>query len=804
MDEKQSPVGEQGPEDESFSKTRPKHSVTQTSSESGSKLRFTASMANRVGSLSSALFLGSSLFSIGCMGWFAFLWWGTSDNQLWRSIVLNDWAVRAISLPSSVFRIAITLQAGQCLSMLAALAIEKSVVPLPDLAAISMMRATPPGTTQTLLNFVYPLARAPGVRDLGALSIASLSALILLTSSILGFTSTILLSDVVIQPIPSENVETSIAIDYDWRGTSFNFIPTRQNTHWWSNSPVTLPSFAEYSEEAPVVPGLLDTGTTIRSFLPFKTPEERSSVRRYKGKSVVWDARVICQSPDISNFEVLRDPKTDIALAVTGNVRISIPSDKIQLPEPQTAEFYCGITEDTFYALNGIVICQLPNSDLGSLGRTNGTDIFPDLSYSGGLVSEFSMPGRKKRNGAAYLILNRTALAEEDKLDGSSAWGKVGYMKDPNEKEEDPTNPLLVVGSLCYTPLDAVVREVDIHRTQSVQEPDFAKFGRTTAKDSNSDNYTKLSYVFEDTLPLLLPGQSGKKPEARGLFNLERPPSGWAMDESYDYPVNSDGPWATDSYMTDPLALQFLVDALHLKYHKPYAKHFSDSDDIIPYDIYGNLSVVLDEEFAEAETGLGSSSWAIAGRDWQKYLFAGINNHRDGNIARALQGILTVVASNAYYSNLQTFSRNETVSLVTFRNVSSPGGPYGTRRGGEYALLQQGLFSTQVEGSFPVGYAIVAIVLGLQIIISAVILARFLRETNLTRIGDSWQALAQIAGEEFEGMEAILEVSRRIDADRAAVAKEMKNMGVDETRVGVELQDHSAHLIRRRRGVAPV
>ncbi|KAK6511429.1 hypothetical protein TWF481_000346 [Arthrobotrys musiformis] len=104
----------------------------ETSSQESTKI--TTSFINRLGSLVSVLFLSSSIFSIGCMGWFAFLWWGTADNYVWRTIVINDWAVRAISLPSSFFRMAVTLQASQCLSMLAALAIEKSIIPLPDVS----------------------------------------------------------------------------------------------------------------------------------------------------------------------------------------------------------------------------------------------------------------------------------------------------------------------------------------------------------------------------------------------------------------------------------------------------------------------------------------------------------------------------------------------------------------------------------------------------------------------------------------------------------------------------------------------
>ncbi|KAK6510833.1 Mitochondrial outer membrane protein iml2 [Arthrobotrys conoides] len=807
MEETPKPVGEKPlsekpvPEEEPPSKSQVESSVSATKpesppdSEANPEVNITTSAANRIGSLSSLLFLGSSLFSIACMGWFAFLWWGTVDNSVWHSIVIRDWAVRAISLPSSVFRMAVTLQAGQCLSMLAALAIEKSVVPLPNLAAISMMRATTPGGTETLRNFIYPLIRnTPGIRQLSTLSIVSLTSLMVLTSSILGFTSTILLSDVVVQPIPSESMEVNVTIDYIWNDNGggpesiiyetqdFRYIPTQANTYWKAE-PVTFPAFAEYFVEAPVVPGIVDTGTTIRAFIPFANADDRSRLSHYKGKAVVWDARVVCQKPQISNFRVHGLPPVNgntIDLAITGTVRKTVSSDVIQNAEPEAANFFCGISDP-------ISICQLPNSDIGEVGIHLGYYDWPPLAYGGGLKSEFSTADRKTRNGAAYLVLNQTFGVNTDTfLNDNPEWVVIGNA-DNNESFE-----ITIVGTLCYTPLDAVDRDVEISRTQSQPETEFASYESYKVEPYEGYTSFKGNYNFEKILPLLLPSEPNKSPESRGVFNLLPSEAGWAIKESDTQ--ESDGPWLSRTNLTRPEQLHFLVDALHLKYRKPYALQFEDEGN---YQIYGNFSVSLSEAFSTWEVAYDIGSYIIGGKDWQKDLFAAVKDHPKGNVALALQSILTVIASNAYYNNLKLLPRHETVSVVTFQNVSSPGGPYGTRRGGKYSLEQQGLFSSRVRGRFPVGYSIVAVVLGLQIILAAIILVRFLRETTLTRIGDPWQALAQVASEEFEGLETILELSKRVDTDREAVAKEMKILGVDETLVGVEQHSRSAKLIHR-------
>ncbi|KAF3158973.1 Mitochondrial outer membrane protein iml2 [Orbilia oligospora] len=809
MEEKPKPVAEESmgekpiPEEELPSKSQVESSVSATgkpesfpNGEANAETIITTSVANRIGSLSSLLFLGSSLFAIGCMGWFAFLWWGTVDNSLWHAIIIRDWAVRAISLPSSVFRMAVTLQASQCLSMLAALAIEKSIVPLPNLAAISMMRATPPSTTETFLNFIYPLIRnTPGIRQISTLSVVSLTSLIVLTSSILGFTSTILLSDVVVQPIPSESKEVNVTIDYIWNengagpdeiiyeARDFRYTPAQANSYW-KTGPANFPAFAEYFVEAPVVPGIVDTGTTLRSFIPFSNADDRSRLRYYKGKAVVWDARVVCQKPQISGFRVYTDDSGNVDLAIGGTVRKTVSSDMIQNAQPEATAFFCGISD-------AISICQLPNSDIGSVGIHLEYYEWPPLAYGGGLKSEFSTADRKTRNGAAYLILNQT-FGQSSFLDENPEWAEIGNAKGNQGVE------ITIVGTLCYTPLDVVDRDVEISRAQTQPETEFASYQVLADPERGFDgpflgiNAVKGIYTFEKVLPLLLPSEPNKGPESRGIFNLLPSEAGWAIPESEA--VGSDGPWPSRTNLTRPDQLHFLADALHLKYRKPYALQFEDEGN---YELYGNFSVSLSEFFSQLEVAYDIGSYIIGGKDWQQDLFSAVKDHPKGNVALALQSILTVIASNAYYNNLQLLPRQETVSVVTFQNVSSPGGPYGTRRGGEYSLKQQGLFSNRVKGRFPVGYSIVASVLCFQIILAAIILVRFLRETTLTRIGDPWQALAQVSTEEFEGLETILELSKRVDTDREAVAKEMKSLGVDETLVGVEQHDRSTKLIHR-------
>ncbi|EPS39512.1 hypothetical protein H072_6612 [Dactylellina haptotyla CBS 200.50] len=785
------PVVATPPELSKSSKEAQMDTYVVTSTESPS-----VALSIRIGWLFGILLVGSSIFSIACMGWFAFLWWGTIENATWHSIVINDWAVRAVSFPSSAFRMAIAIQAGACLSMLAAIAIEKSFIPLPSIASISIMRATAPSTTDGILKFIYPLVRAPGSRPLGVLTVVVLAICTILASSVLSFTSTILLSDVTIQPIPSNENKLIVPLDHFWQdvpqglGYSPGFEQSgfidRSNTYWKSLNPSVFANFAEASEDPQPVPGLVDTGPTLRAFLPFAKSEDRGRLSHYQGRAVVWDARVVCQEPKFTNLRLVTNGST--ILAVTGQVQQSVSADMILEPQPRSIPFFCAVPAIALNVWSRPLICQLPNSDITD---SDDSGILP--SYGGGLKSQFSLPNRRKRNGGAYLVLNRTILTTQEEtvyLQNNPGWVRIQRVPDdlvvalgPNQADGT------ILGTLCYTPLDVVDRNVTIFRQQPAAEATF-----NTYQIYNKSDPRYLSnigrYLYDDVLPKLVPGTPRTTSEERGLFSLEPIDPSWAAAESNA--LGSDGPWDNaDNNVTLPGQLHFLVNQLFLK-----AGPLSD------IDIYGNYTLLPDDyNFRSQEGTFQTESYAVIGRTWQADLYNAVKDHPEGNSALALQALLTVTATTAYYDLLQKLERLELVTIRSFQNVSSPGGPYGTRRGGTYAVQQGGLFATYVHGKVPVGYVIVVVVLAAQLLLVAAVLVFFIRETKFTRIGDPWQALAQIATGDVAGVETAFEVSKQVDSKRDAVEKKLENLGHNEIRVGVQQQrGGSTGLNERERG----
>lgn len=81
--------------------------------------------------------VSASLCILGPLGFLWFLWRADASNSTWRSIAIDNWLTRAISLSSLIIRNSMTMQAGNATSMLL---IEKNEVLLLCAASVSMMR----------------------------------------------------------------------------------------------------------------------------------------------------------------------------------------------------------------------------------------------------------------------------------------------------------------------------------------------------------------------------------------------------------------------------------------------------------------------------------------------------------------------------------------------------------------------------------------------------------------------------------------------------------------------------------------
>lgn len=153
------------------------------------------SSLQRIGWYPITLLLLSLLGVLAFIGYISFLWFTADENARWRRIALAGWLNKSIALASVILRTAVAVQAGIASSMLAAILLEGPGIRLPELAAISAMRASsaPP---HYLFGHLIPETMRAEHRPRRKWALLFVCALLSVTTLTLQFTSTILLTDV--------------------------------------------------------------------------------------------------------------------------------------------------------------------------------------------------------------------------------------------------------------------------------------------------------------------------------------------------------------------------------------------------------------------------------------------------------------------------------------------------------------------------------------------------------------------------------------------------------------------------------
>ncbi|KAI3332145.1 hypothetical protein HD806DRAFT_518947 [Xylariaceae sp. AK1471] len=200
---------------------------------------------------------------------------------------------RTITITSLALRSVVSLQVALCTSMIAALVLEKRSARKSDVAYLSIARSISDGPrkmVQLLLS-----SRSRSVLTYVELWLICLLALVML---VLQFSSTLLLSDLHNFVVVGDVEAKSIANFYS---------PYSDNGEYrilWSVDSIT-PTYAVFGEESsnynitPDTNGFSDTGTLRRGYLPLLGSDNRTSVRKYHGSTLVVNSRIVCVPPEM-------------------------------------------------------------------------------------------------------------------------------------------------------------------------------------------------------------------------------------------------------------------------------------------------------------------------------------------------------------------------------------------------------------------------------------------------------------------------------------------------------------------------
>ncbi|KAK0706111.1 hypothetical protein B0T26DRAFT_679836 [Lasiosphaeria miniovina] len=703
------------------------------------------SWREKLGLFALLLFPIGTVILLVCLGILWFLWLGGSAGSgLWHEITARDRLSEIVNIIAEVIKVTVNFQVGTEVAMIASLAMERFDVLLPHAASLSMMKAcASSGTVLVLLKYQF---RAMTKSTGGAGTTVSVFVMTATLSVVFGVTqvfSILLISDTAVLAIPGIPATASLTVgSSDARAVAIRILQNMDNT--WLRSPARYPTFAEYSEPPYAADGVLDTGVTLRAFLPFSGAGNRQLLQSYTGTATVLDARVTCQRPRFSNLTVDASKQPGY-LRLSGWVSPTVITPRM-VPLDIFTDGRGGnqTFNGTIYFPGAVVPLQNNDDDFAALSISS-LDV--DL-----LISEFSELTGVNTNpyyaGVGYLVLNvsqgtmhdwsfdfpynDTAARLHPTLTNRSEWLDIGFADDS----------LVVSASLCYSPWDQANVPVQIsskHNNRSESAPSY--------------DWATGAYTFDFLRKLY--GQNGMlKPYQRGILEMQN--QSWTQNQD-TATVQSDNTSAptTASTSASLRALSKLLGSAMLGGIYNFVDLTQSHQFLAPFDSMVfplDTYVSLAHEIIKTTQGGGGGS----------------------GIAFMLQSLITLMSSMTYYDILNAYDLQEPVQVTYFVPATMPD-------------VGAGLWT-------------VTAVLGVHLALMAVVLWLFLRRTTHSRLGATWAAVAahmqglgsasEGEGELGGGVGAVVgrcleDAARGEDDD--CVERRMRSEGVANRRVGTRV-----------------
>ena len=642
---------------------------------------------HRIGRLTVTSLFASLIATLAIVGFLAFISFGGLDNQTWHLIMVRQWATRAISISTIALRTLVDLQASIAAAMIAALALESGSVRLRDAAAISIARAEAPSP----LRLLWSTRLISTIKHASERLNVYMALLLCLTTISTQFSSTILLADLrlgQLQGLPSQN---STAYDFAYLA-NLSLVPIPGG--WFVNWTVGN----QYPKQG-------RTRTWLRN------PPSLPSFAEYAEP-------VLHQQPEVDDTGVLLRAFLPFADAQSReNIRnysgkaLELDS-RVSCQSPRLTNLSWSIIG---YAYGPLVGTLAPTKQADRLwspqepipfnctffqqeGATSVCQIQQQVERgkaSGGLISEFSN------------VTETTMLDQLAREKGYVTWGTSMLIIEPTTGVDPHYNPAndsnlsvteheswtdiatqtgvpLARLSLCYAAWDTARLSVTMSSDQNRSEP-IPRWNPTEGLHTTPDLSDQLGNS---------PGQSAT---ARQIMVLE-----------------NNGSWVTQPEDRTPINIQ------------PWVQLFGDVADasFVPAGtaMTGNASAIM----ALGAQGYTPPSLIMDGMPEARSFFADDNvatffhtfHKRSGSLARALSSTITLLSSMAYYDQMPRFQETAETTQVFFVTV---------------------LFPRSHSG-----FLSVAVVLLVHNILVAIVIQKFLSESQFTVLGNYWQAVRQL------------------------------------------------------------
>lgn len=391
-----------------------------------------------------------------------YLWTSHADNELWRRIMVAGFCTRVVSLLSMALRTATIFLATACTSMLAAFTLERGLLVLSKVAALSSIRYINGGPHNLMFLFF-------GGAGFKRKFVTGLFVSVLLITTLLSqLTSTALLSDLRPGLVPgnSQHIQLPFRLNETYTQDSSD---TDEYEELWSSKPPFYPVFAEYSE--PPTPyqddSISDTGTILRAMLPLASEQDRTLIQNYTGPATVFDSRVICMRPqiNITGIESYGDFDGQTLAAIEGIMEVVASAPGV-------------------YNVVGVTPFLCPIVFTPGEGDTESAVTLCNVNTPGVLVSPFQNPSTLNLTSPgpgyiigtlSYLVINTTGTIEQWQAAVGNTTSPTWSYQDQNEwMDVFPGNlsaDVRVSLSACYANVYAVDTQVNAFSSTPRTEP---------------------------------------------------------------------------------------------------------------------------------------------------------------------------------------------------------------------------------------------------------------------------------------------------------------------------------------------
>jgi hypothetical protein len=700
------------------------------------------SLIQRIGVWQTCFLILSFVAIFGSLGFLCFLWGCSHRNVVWRSICLAGWITRSVTIAALLIRVSITTQAASCTAMLTALLLFRFRVLLPDTAAMAITQFHNTGPH----FLITPLYRS--VRLKRGFAVALLVVALLTSTTLLQFTSTILLSDTSLTYVLAPNQHDTIpyAFVFTTRADDDD-ISYYGQYGYWEHKPASYPAFAEYSEAVRQHPGfnasdsrVYDTGLVMRALLPISAPSQRETLQTYSGNATVMDMRVVCMKPDLEDLmvETFQNPGklNGPAGPVIGPVisgRIAGFKDAAVLINPPGMErlspFNCSSAVDGSNSLqdqeHGMVEWPLA---LCRINQTSGifSEMNPGLSSSE--MAYYDEAGLNEAN----LVINVSGSNGRwlDYQYDSRMWTVDGgpplqpyleFLGPEHYYEEDewlhiPSNdPMIRISlSICYDPFTAADLRINATSHGNRTEPIL---GWNAARKGAEYDTLAIRRQLDTTRPLMTL-------EERGIISLER--RNWTVPV-YGFPPSQVG-WLIE--FTRPQSVS--------TYNFSSLMCMSCSEPLVSYQFAHQAQAAVFNDIV---------------RDTR-------------HPALALQAHYTTLFSMAYYEHAFQFDHNTSATTSSVEEALAPTGR--------------------------TGFTMVVTVLAVHLFMVALIVWLFATQGGNSMIGNAWSIFSQLRTGDIEKW-----TSTANGMTDGEVKKEMERQGRATAWVGFRPNVHGDYFVEQ-------